>query len=111
MTNVKTSAWYGSARLMTPGCLVGDVFYVDGVAGSDAATNPGTDPAEPLLTIKQAMSLCTDDEDDVVIVLNYPENVAVAGEDEPIVIDKNRVHVLVKGCFLCEPTKVFEDGV
>ncbi len=84
----------GVSNILTPGVAVGDVFYVDGVGGSDSALNPGIDPMAPLLSITRALALCTDDENDTVVVLNYPENTAVAGEAEPIVVNKNRVHIL-----------------
>ena len=66
----------GVANILTPGAAVGDVYYVDGVNGDD--TSNGFDPASPLLTITQAIALCDDDDNDVVIVLNYPENTVVA---------------------------------
>lgn len=84
----------GVANILTPGVAVGNVYYVDGENGSDTALNGGQDPQSPLLSITRAIALCNDDENDVVIVLNYPENAAVVGEGAPIVVDKNRVHVL-----------------
>ena len=84
----------GVANILTPGCAVGDVFYVDGENGSDSVLNAGVDPASPLLTITRALELCTDDENDVVIVLNYPEAAPPAGEATPIAVNKNRVHLL-----------------
>jgi len=84
----------GVANILTPGCAVGDVFYVDGENGSDSVLNAGVDPMSPLLTITRALALCTDDENDVIIVLNYPETHPGGDEASPIVINKNRVHLL-----------------
>lgn len=94
MSNLSPWNSAGVANVLTPGVVVGDVFYVDGENGSDTVGNPGTDPMAPLLTITRALALCTDDENDVVIVLNYPENETVTGEAAPIVVNKNRVHIL-----------------
>lgn len=82
----------GVANILTPGAAIGDVFYVDGSNGDDDSN--GLDPMSPLLTITYALSLCTDDENDVIIVLNYPETHPGGDEDSPIVINKNRVHLL-----------------
>lgn len=80
----------GVANVLRPGAAIGEVYYVDGDNGDD--TDNGLDPMSPVLTITQALSLCTNDGNDVIIVLDYPE----AGDIEtmPISITKDRVHIL-----------------
>ncbi|GAH43773.1 unnamed protein product, partial [marine sediment metagenome] len=82
----------GMESILQPGATGGNVFYVDGVSGSDLHT--GFDPALPLETITYALSLCFDDHDDYIIVLDYPETHPGGDEDSPIDINKDRVHVL-----------------
>ena len=90
MPNLKDAAWYGAG--LSREATGGNFYYVDGNNGLD--TNPGTDPAYPLLTITYALSLCVDDHDDYIIVIDYPETHPGGDEDSPININKNRVHVL-----------------
>jgi len=94
MSSSNHNPWYaaGIAPVLRPGAVIGDVFYVDGSAGSNS--NNGLDPTEPLLTIKQAMSLCADAGNDTIVVLAYPEAGDVAGEDIPIIVDKDNVKIL-----------------
>jgi len=69
--------------------IQGDVFWVDGVAGSNA--NDGLSFAAPKLTFKAALALCTSNKNDHIFVLDYWQP---AGEDWPIVVDKNMVHII-----------------
>lgn len=81
--------------LATRPAKVGKVFFVNGSTGDD--TKNGRDPNAPLLTLKQALSLCTDDENDYIYVLDYPWAGGVSGEDEPIVVNKRGVTILAGG--------------
>lgn len=69
----------------------GDVFYVNTAAKGGADTNTGTEPDEPLLTLTHALSLCTDDEDDYIFVMDYWRP---TGETWPISVEKNGVHII-----------------
>jgi len=82
----------GTTNILQPGAAIGNVYYVDGSNGNDG--NNGFDPEQPLLTITYALSLCVDDHNDYIIVLDYPETHPGGDEDSPIDINKNRVHVL-----------------
>jgi len=61
-------------------------YYVN-YGGNDSAS--GLDPAEPLLTITEAVSKCTNDRHDTIVVMNYWLN-----EDGPITINKRHVSVV-----------------
>lgn len=67
----------------------GNIFFVDGVNGDD--DYDGLYWTSPKLTIKAATALCVTNRKDVVFILDYPWNDAVAGEDRPIVLDKSWV--------------------
>lgn len=69
---------------------VGTVFWVDGVNGDDDA-NDGLTWLKPLLTIKEALSRCTDNHNDVIMVMDYWQP---TGEDWPIVVDVQQVHIV-----------------
>lgn len=65
---------------------LGRVFYVDGNGGNNG--NEGTDPQFPLLTILQALSLCTTWKNDYIIILDHYQ------ETWPVTINKARVHII-----------------
>ena len=95
--NPKNAAWYsgGLAGLLPVGC--GNVFYVNG--GSDGPVNDsgnGLTPATPKRLLQSGIDLCTTDNDDVVVVLNYGGN-ARAVEVFPITLTKSRVHIIGVG--------------
>lgn len=71
------------------------VFFANGTStiGNDLAANQGQTPDTPLLTIAKALSLCTDGANDYVFILDYPAT-APATEVFPLVMDKQRVHVI-----------------
>lgn len=87
MPNPKSPAWYGGglSNYMIAGAGLGDVFYVDGVAGSN--TNSGLDPTQPKLTIAAALVLCTNDHNDTIIVLDYYD----LESDLAVTINKSKV--------------------
>jgi hypothetical protein len=93
--NPKNAAWYaggGLAAVLPVGC--GKVFYVNG--GSDGPvvdTNDGLTPATPKRLLQSAINLCTSNNNDVVIVLNYGGN-ARAAETFPINVNKDMVHII-----------------
>lgn len=95
--NPKNPAWYGGglAGLLPVGC--GHIYYVNG--GSDGPvvdTGNGLTPTTPKRLLQSAIDLCTTDNDDVVVVLNYGGN-ARAVEVFPILLNKNRVHIIGVG--------------
>ena len=95
--NPKAPAWYGGglAGLLPVGC--GHIYYVNG--GSDGPivdTGNGLTPTTPKRFLQSAIDLCTTDNDDVVVVLNYGGN-ARAAEVFPILLNKNRVHIIGVG--------------
>ncbi len=67
----------------------GNVFFVDGVNGSNA--NLGDTPTSAYLTITYALAQCTADRNDTIYVLDYWQP---AGESWPITISKNMVHII-----------------
>jgi len=69
---------------------VGRVFYVHHANGVDAA-NRGHDPSAPLATITYALGLCTDGNNDYILVLDAWQ------EAMPIVVNKKCVHVIGVG--------------
>ena len=92
MNNPKNPAWYtgGMGMDMAPGA--GSVFYcygVDGGIGDNA--NDGLTPETPVLTLTYAISLCTADADDYIIVLNHWQP---TGEAWPIVADVGKLHII-----------------
>lgn len=91
-TNIQTKspAWYmgGLAASLRPGANQGDVIYVDG-NGPD--TNSGLRPDRPVASFLRALSLCTNDRNDTIVVLDYW---AAATEEWPIVVDKSMVSII-----------------
>lgn len=88
--NIKQPNWYMGAAgggCMWPGA--GNVYYLDGCAGDDA--NDGLTADTPKLTMTEALSLCTADNDDYVIVLDYWQP---AGETWPVAVDVSKVHII-----------------
>jgi len=81
----------GLGTVLRPGSAIGNVYYVDGDNGSD--DNHGLDPMVPVRTITYALSLCTNDGNDVIVVLDYPEAGGIEAAT-PVVISKDRVHIL-----------------
>jgi len=69
------------------GCFpwaTGNIFYVDGVNGSNA--NVGTIPTAPWLTITYALTQCANNNDDYIIVLNHWQEV--------VAINRTLVHII-----------------
>ena len=71
MGNAKSPAWYGGglSNYLIAGSGLGNVFYVDGIAGNDA--NSGLSPEHPKLTLAAALTLCVNDHNDTIMVLDY----------------------------------------
>jgi hypothetical protein len=87
--NPKAPTWYGNlGKYLDVGAT--NVFYVDGIGPN---TNGGLTPDMPLGTIRAALDLCTADNDDYIIILDYW---AHADEAWPIVADVSKVHLI--GC-------------
>lgn len=96
--NIKTARWYdgGATDIALPG--IGNVYYVNG--GSDGPATDGGDgltPATCKKTLTAALALCTTDNEDYVIVLNYGAAGRAAEAAFPIDIAKNRVHIIGVG--------------
>lgn len=88
--NIKNPSWYvgqGGAGAMWPGA--GNVYYLNGCSGSN--TNSGLTPSAPKLTMTAALALCTNDNDDYIIVQDYWQP---AGETWPVNINKSKVHII-----------------
>jgi type II secretory pathway pseudopilin PulG len=64
----------------------GNVYYVQAFTGDDE--NTGRNPAQALATVTQALTLCTDDQDDYIIVLDDWQ------ETVPVDITHTRVHII-----------------
>ena len=95
--NPKNPGWYsgGLSGVLGPGA--GNVFYVNG--GSDGPvvdTGSGLTPDDPKQLIQSAIDLCTSNNNDYVIVLNYGAN-GRAAETWPITVDKVMCHVIGVG--------------
>lgn len=76
------------------------VFFVSTAArgGDDSAANYGQTPDTPLLTLTYALSLCTDEKNDFIFLLDYYQP---TGETWPISIAKGLVHIIgisQRGC-------------
>lgn len=71
--------------LQRPGAL-GRVFYVHGFNGNNA--NSGQDPSAPLQTITYALTLCANDRNDYILVMDAWQ------EAMPIHIDVSTVHII-----------------
>jgi len=86
--NIKSPSWYtgGLANALGPG--IGQVFYVNG--GSDGPTDndySGLRPDRPKQTLQAGIDLCTPENSDCVVVLNYGSNARDGGEVFPITAD------------------------
>ncbi len=87
----KQANWYlgGMANDMAPGA--GHMFFVNGIDGVGDNANTGLTPTEPLLTITYALSLCANDHDDYIVVLDHWQP---TGEVFPINVNKSKVHII-----------------
>jgi len=80
-------------RLVAPAGIIGafntpgNVFFVDGIAGDNG--NDGDNPASPWETIAYALSQCTNDHDDYIIILDCYQQ-----DTFPVSINKSRVHII-----------------
>ena len=95
--NIKTPSWYtgGLANALGPG--VGQVFYVNG--GSDGPTDndySGLRPDRPKQTLQAGIDLCTPENNDCVVVLNYGGN-ARAVETFPVTADCTMMSIVGVG--------------
>jgi hypothetical protein len=95
--NPKSPGWYsgGLGSTLEPGA--GLVVYVNG--GSDGPTDNNYDglrPDTPKQTITAALALCTSNNNDYVVVLNYGAN-GRAAETWPIDVNKTLVHIIGVG--------------
>jgi len=90
MGNPKGPSWYGGglSSYLIAGAGLGNVYYVDGCAGSDA--NSGLVPEQPLLTIAAALALCVNDHNDTIMVLDYYN----LESDLAITINKSKVTIV-----------------
>jgi len=80
---------FGLAGVLAPGSNQGKIVYVNGTSGSDTAS--GFQPEKPLLTITAALALCTSDDNDTIVVLDYW---SPATETFPIVVNKTGVTIV-----------------
>jgi len=78
-------------RSPQPVSAAGKVFFVNGVDAVGFDSNNGEDPDHPIRTIKRALALSVHDRGDVIVILNYWQP---TGEDWPITISKNQVHIV-----------------
>lgn len=69
----------------------GKTFYVLGLDGQATDGNSGETPDDPILTLTHAISLCRDDKDDVIFVMDYWRP---TGETWPISVNKNGIHII-----------------
>lgn len=65
---------------------LGRTFFVNGITGNNG--NSGQDPSLPVLTIAYALSLCTADQNDYIIVLDCWQ------EAMPIAVNITQVHII-----------------
>lgn len=94
MQNLKNAAWYGGGldAVLQPGANRGKVYYVNGTAwgnGSDA--NTGLRPDVPFMTLTKALSMCTNEQNDTIVVLDFWQP---TGETWPIAINKDMVTIV-----------------
>lgn len=68
----------------------GNVFYVDVAHARASDSNDGTDPDNPLATITHAITHCTSNNNDYIVV----RQITNASETFPININVNRVHLI-----------------
>ena len=95
--NPKNPAWYGGGLSSFLGPGAGNVFYVNG--GSDGPvvdTGSGLTPDDPKQLLQSGIDLCTDGNNDTVVVLNYGGN-ARAVETFPVTADKYLMHIVGVG--------------
>lgn len=95
--NIKNPNWYtgGIAGVLAPGA--GAVYYVNG--GSDGPVDDAFDgltPSTPKRLLQAAIDLCTNENNDYVIVLNYGGN-ARAAEAWPVEVNKTMIHIIGVG--------------
>lgn len=77
----------------------GKYFFVDSNTGSDS--NPGVDKDTPVATLDKALSLCTDNKGDVIILMpKHAETITGAGG---ITLDKAGVHIVGLGSYDARP--------
>jgi len=103
MSNPKSPAWYGGGlgAFMLPGANLADngLFYVDDVNGLD--TNTGLSPDNAVQTITYALSLCTNGDNNYIIVLQYGNNAAgEAAWPIPVNIDNVQIIAAQSGSFM-----------
>jgi hypothetical protein len=95
--NIKNPNWYSGGLANALGVGAGLVVYVNG--GSDGPTDnnyDGMTPSTPKQTIAAALALCTSNNNDYVVILNYGAN-GRAAESWPVVVDKTLVHIVGVG--------------
>lgn len=95
--NPKSPAWYGGGLGAALGVGAGQIFYVNG--GSDGPvvdTGSGLTPDDPKQLIQSAIDLCTANNNDYVVILNYGAN-GRAAETWPVVVDKTLCHIVGVG--------------
>lgn len=80
---------FGLANVLAPGSNLGKIIYVNGLSGD--ADHSGFAVDEPLLTITAALALCTSDENDTIVVLDYW---SPATETFPISVNKTGVTIV-----------------
>ena len=95
--NIKNPNWYsgGLSTILLPGA--GNVYWVNG--GSDGPvvdTDNGLTPGSPKQLLQSGIDLCTNDNNDYVIVLNYGGN-ARAVETWPVNVNKSQIHIIGVG--------------
>lgn len=69
----------------------GHIWWVNGIDGVGSDANAGTSRTVPLLTIAQALTMCADNENDVIFVEDYWQP---TGEAWPIHVNKQQVHII-----------------
>jgi hypothetical protein len=95
--NPKNPAWYTGGLAVALGPGAGNIFYVNG--GSDGPvvdTGSGLTPGDPKQLIQSAIDLCTANNNDYVVILNYGAN-GRAAETWPVVVDKTLGHIVGVG--------------
>ena len=89
-----------SMGIPLPFGVVGTVYFVDSNNGSDG--NTGKSVSKPFATIDKAMGLCTDNKNDVILLMpGHAENVAAATE---FLVDKAGVTIVGIGSGTRIPT-------
>ena len=95
--NIKNPNWYSGGLANALGVGAGLVVYVNG--GSEGPTDnayDGLTPSTPKQTITAALALCTSNNNDYVVILNYGAN-GRAQETWPIDVNKTLVHIVGVG--------------